>query len=89
MNSTLIIDQTADALRSMGVLPGQSIAILSENSFKYAILIAACWKAGAVVIPLSIRYPDEMIALALESVNCNMLVVSEKHSRVKTNIKKS
>ena len=70
------------------ITKGQRIAILSENSFKYAAFIATCWKAGAVVVPVSTRYPDGKIKQALEDVGCDKLVVSKKYSGVEAGAEK-
>ncbi|MCK5174230.1 MAG: o-succinylbenzoate--CoA ligase, partial [Planctomycetes bacterium] len=60
----------------------------SENSFKYASLTAACWQAGAVVVPISTRYPDRKIKQAIQDVGCDKLVVSKKYSHIEAGIKK-
>ena len=75
-------------MNSTDIIDGQRIAVLSENSFKYAALTVACWRVGAVVVPISTRYPDRKIKQALESVGCDRLIVSKKYSGVETGIEK-
>lgn len=70
------------------ITDAQRVAILSENSSKFAALITACWQTGIVVVPLSTRYPDKKIAQALKDVSCDKLIVSKKYSGIKTEIEK-
>ncbi len=75
-------------MKSTDIIYGQKVAVLSENSFKYAALTAACWRAGAVVVPISTRYPGKKIKQALEDIGCDKLIVSKKYSGIETGIEK-
>ena len=75
------INKTAEKLLKAGIAPGHRIAVLSENSPEYAILVIACWKIGAAVVPLSTRYPVSTINAALENLRCTGMVVSADNTR--------
>lgn len=75
-DTTEQITKTAEKLVSAGIVPGDRVAILSANSCKYAVLIAACWQTGAVVAPINLRYPPGNIHAILKEINCRKLFVS-------------
>ena len=68
------IDQTALKLEAIGIAPGDRVAILGPNNSVYPVLIAACWRLGAVVVPLSTRYPSRKIAEAVTNLACKTLL---------------
>jgi malonyl-CoA/methylmalonyl-CoA synthetase len=54
-------DRTANALASLGVGPGDRVAVHVEKSPQALALYAACLKAGAVFLPLNTAYtPSEL-----------------------------
>jgi len=64
------IDKARDKLIQAGIAPGERIAVLSEPSVGFFVLTLACWKIGAVVVPLSTRYPVDRVNAVLKHVNC-------------------
>ncbi|MBI9017278.1 MAG: o-succinylbenzoate--CoA ligase [Phycisphaerae bacterium] len=67
------INKIIDKLQNANIAPGQRIAILSDNSAAYSALILACWKLGITVVPISTKYPHDMINKVLPVVGCNKL----------------
>jgi len=51
-----LTDRVAAALIAMGVAPGDRVAVASPGAPVWPILQTACSRAGAVLLPLSIRY---------------------------------
>jgi len=76
-----LISTLAEKLRAADLSNGDRIAICSEARIEYYLLTLACWKIGAVVVPVSSRYPDQMLALALENSNCKTLFISRTLKR--------
>lgn len=70
------IEQIAARLAAQGIIPGQRIAILSEPRPEFVTLTLACWKLGAVIVPLSTRCPPGRLRMAWQSVGCKRLFVS-------------
>ena len=53
-----LVAATARRLQKFGIKPGQRVAVQSDNSCDYVILLMALLKAGAVACPVSPRYPE-------------------------------
>jgi O-succinylbenzoic acid--CoA ligase len=70
------IEQTAAKLTAAGVTPGERIGVLCEPCAEFLTLTLACWKIGAVIVPISTRYPSEKVKAALRSVNCKRVLAS-------------
>ncbi|HEG44656.1 MAG TPA: o-succinylbenzoate--CoA ligase [Phycisphaerales bacterium] len=81
------INTTAEKLLESGIVAGAPVAVLSENTAEVVVFVLACWRIGAVVVPLSSRYPAEKLRCALEAVNCQRVFVSSKFSSVDINAK--
>jgi bile acid-coenzyme A ligase len=61
-------DRLARALRSRGAEQGRLVAILLPNRVEFVLLAIACWKLGAIPLPLNWRMPGQerlqLLALA-------------------------
>jgi len=66
----------AGALRSMGVAPGDRVAVLSTNSDDYLTLYLAIPWAGAVLAPLNNRWTPVENAFAIDDCEPRVLFVS-------------
>ncbi|WP_164887330.1 non-ribosomal peptide synthetase [Hahella sp. KA22] len=69
--------QLAQALRELGVQPGQVVAIHTPRSIPMAVSALAALKAGAVYMPLDPDYPAERIQLLMEDSQAVVLIHSE------------
>jgi len=74
------IQRTADKLRADGLAPGDRVAIISEPTSEFVILTLACWKIGAVIVPISTRYPPEKVNSALKTINCKKVFAGDELS---------
>lgn len=75
------IYKTAEKLLKAGIAPGDRVAVLSDNSPNYATVVMACWKIGAVAVPISTRYPVSKINSALENLRCAKIFVSADNTK--------
>jgi O-succinylbenzoic acid--CoA ligase len=66
----------ASKLRRAGIRRGDAVAIRSENSSQFAELVLACWRLGAVVIPISTRYPSHTVMSILKDFSVQSLFSS-------------
>jgi acyl-CoA synthetase (AMP-forming)/AMP-acid ligase II len=48
--------RVADGFQSLGIRPGDRIALHMLNIAEAALAFLACWRAGAIVVPLNTRY---------------------------------
>jgi amino acid adenylation domain-containing protein len=70
--------QLAQALRELGVQPGQVVAIHTPRSIPMAVSALAALKAGAVYMPLDPDYPAERIQILMEDSQAAVLLYSKE-----------
>jgi acyl-CoA synthetase (AMP-forming)/AMP-acid ligase II len=63
----------AGALKAKGIAPGERVAILARNSFRYIEVALACAEAGVILVPLNIRLASAEIDRILERVEARLL----------------
>ena len=71
------VSRLAAGLRSLGANPGDRVAILSLNSDRYLELYLATAWAGAVIVPLNIRWSPLENEDAMRDCRANVLVVDK------------
>jgi long-chain acyl-CoA synthetase len=71
------VARLANGLRSLGANPGDRVAILSLNSDRYLELYLATAWAGAVVVPLNIRWSLLETDDAMRDCRANALIVDK------------
>lgn len=69
-------NRLANYLIRIGVLPGNIVALLLERSADMVISILAVLKAGAVYVPLDIKFPSERIRFVIEITKAAALISS-------------
>ena len=69
------VSRLASAIRSLGVEPGDRVAILSLNSDRYLEFYFAVWWAGAAVVPMNTRWSAPENAYALKDAGARVLFV--------------
>ena len=74
------VSRLAAGLRGLGVDTGDRVAILSLNSDRYLELYLATGWAGAVIVPLNIRWSPLENEDALRDCRANVLVVDKAFS---------
>ena len=79
----------ANALRSLGVTPGDRVGVLEDNSVEAADMFIGAGIAGAVRVPLYPRNSVEAHQHMLGHTDCKVLVVSANHAADVTGIDQS
>ena len=83
----------AAGLASLGVKPGDRVAILLPNCPQFIIAEIAAWKAGAIACPVNPTYTDRELELALNATGAetavvlNRFYVKMKQIQEKTSVK--
>lgn len=68
----------ADSLRKQGVIKGDKIAILGENSPNWGIACLSCMRIGAVVVPILPDFPETDIHHILKDSEAKILFTTQK-----------
>ncbi|MGX6447439.1 acyl-CoA synthetase [Patulibacter sp. S7RM1-6] len=71
------VRRLAGALRERGVEAGDRVAMLALNSDRYLEYFHACWWAGAVVVPVNVRWSADEIAFSLRDSDTRVLLVDD------------
>ena len=67
-------DVFAAALASLGIRPGDRVALLLPNCPQFFVAEFGAWKAGAVVVALNPIYSERELELALTSTGASLVV---------------
>ena len=70
-----LTNRLANGLLSLGVVPGQRVAILGENSLEHLLLFMACSKTGAVAVSLNYRLAAAELAFILGDADTRVLLM--------------
>lgn len=73
----LATQELAGGLRSLGIAPGDRVAILALNSDRYIELFFAAWRLNAAVVPLNTRWSVDEVRFALEDSTPAVLIVDD------------
>jgi acyl-CoA synthetase (AMP-forming)/AMP-acid ligase II len=69
------VERLAGAIKSLGVEAGDRVAILALNSDRYLEYYYAVWWAGAVVVPLNVRWSATENAYSLKDSGTTVLFI--------------
>jgi O-succinylbenzoate-CoA ligase len=75
-------NRTANALRALGVAPGDRVALLMMNGVEFTESFFAIAKIGAVVVPLNWRLVADELAFILGDSGATVLVYDDEHRGV-------
>jgi len=70
----------AAALLRAGVVPGDRIALVSENRPEWTVAYFAVTAAGATAVPLDVQLSDAEVANVLRHAGCRMAIASGKQA---------
>src|SRR6185312_6392549 len=76
------VPRLAAGLRSLGASPGDRVAVLSQNSDRYLELYLAIAWAGAVVVPLNIRWSPVENEDAMGDCRAGILIVDKTFASI-------
>ena len=68
------VDRYATALSSLGLKPGDRLALLAANSDRYLVTMFACLRLGAIVVPINTRLAAPEVAHILQDSGARVLV---------------
>ena len=74
---TSLVAGTAGGLRSIGVGPGDRVAILAPNDLAFVIGFLAAQNLGAVACPISHQNPETVLALRFSELDPAALIVGK------------
>ena len=69
-------------LHRLGIRQGDAVAIRSENSVQFAKMALSCWQLGAVIIPVSTRYPSRKVLSTLDDLSVHAFFTSRDFKTV-------
>ena len=64
----------AASLTQQGIKPGDRVAFLLRNGLEIVLCYYACFKIGAIVVPLNIRFGAELLRYALDHSGARVLI---------------
>jgi acyl carrier protein len=64
----------AERLRSRGVEPGDRVLVLAPNSPELVLSMLGIWAAGAVLVPIDLRTPADVMARIVEQTTPKLLI---------------
>jgi long-chain acyl-CoA synthetase len=76
------VARLAAALRSLGLAPGERVALLGLNSDHYLEMLYAVPWAGGIVVPLNTRWSEPELAYALSDASVRLLATDEHFAAV-------
>ena len=76
------IDRSAKALITIGVAPGEKVALWMNNKPEWLFLMYAVAKVGAVLVPLNTRYRTEDIDYVLKQSNTGTIISDDRSGPV-------
>jgi acyl-CoA synthetase (AMP-forming)/AMP-acid ligase II len=64
----------ADQLRARGVQPGDRVMVLAPNSPYLALSMLGAWAAGAILVPIDLRTPSDVMRRIREQTDPRLIV---------------
>ncbi|MFI6349309.1 class I adenylate-forming enzyme family protein [Streptomyces sp. NPDC050560] len=71
-------DSVAGHLAARGLVPGDRVAVVLQNSPHFVLALLGAWKAGAVVVPVNPMYKSAETAHVLTDAGVTALVCSDR-----------
>src|SRR3990170_6898274 len=73
------VNRLANALQSLGIGRGDTVAVIALNSIPYVETYYACAKLGAVSVPLNYRAKEEELAYMVNNSETKAMFVGERY----------
>jgi acyl-CoA synthetase (AMP-forming)/AMP-acid ligase II len=86
---TEMIGFWAGKLRALGIRRGDRVAVLMHNSLELVVLYWACFRLGAIAVPINTRYQKPELAYALNQSGSKILIANGKFSAIVQKIHES
>ncbi|KAL2758892.1 hypothetical protein ACRALDRAFT_2017779 [Sodiomyces alcalophilus JCM 7366] len=68
-------------MSSLGIGPGDRVALLLDKSIDMVVIILAVWKVGAAYVPMDPSYPRQRIEYILQHAGARLLITSTEHAQ--------
>lgn len=65
------VADTIVKMESLGITPGQRVAIIADNSVEYIVGLVALFHLGAIACPISNRHPVDAAMALLNRIGCS------------------
>ncbi len=75
----LLTRNISDALLRTGFSKGERIAILSENSIEYILMLFAVFRIGGIAVPVNVHQSEISQIDVLKDIKCDRLIVSDRY----------
>ncbi|MFE4520013.1 AMP-binding protein [Kitasatospora sp. NPDC056783] len=72
------VERFAAGLYGLGVRPGEVVAFQLPDRWELAVLTLACWRVGAVTMPVSLRFGRREVGRMLASTGAVLLVTTDR-----------
>lgn len=76
----------AAGLRGRGLIGGDRVGVLAENSPEYVLTVLGIQRAGLVAVPLNTRQPPETLAFIARDADLRLVFTDETHDGVLENV---
>lgn len=76
------INGLANGLRTLGVKPGDKVAVLITNRTEFVVCFFAVLKLGAVVVPVNVKYKSEEVRYILDHSDSAVLIAAAEFAEV-------
>jgi len=76
------VNRLANAIVSLGHLPGTTLAILAQNTYKYLEVYLAAAKLGLPIVPLNFMFSDDELIQTLRESEATICVVGDGYEQV-------
>jgi len=81
------VNQTANALKKLGVAKNHKVCVMLPNGFEFPIIWLACAKLGAVMVPANINYREHDLKYILSDSEAAALIIHAECLAVLTEVK--
>ncbi len=72
------VKQTASALLHLGIKSGDRVALFMQNCVELVEFYLACFKIGAIAVPLNHRYMEDEVVYAADHCSACILIADEE-----------
>jgi acyl-CoA synthetase (AMP-forming)/AMP-acid ligase II len=74
------VGRLAQALQTLGVRPGDRVALVQRNGPALFETLSACFRAGAVAVPINARLHPEEVAFICQDCEARVLVATDEYA---------
>src|SRR5205823_13323170 len=74
------VGRLARALQTLGVRPGDRVALVQRNGPALFETLFACFRAGAAVVPINVRLHPEEVAFICQDCEARVLVATGEYA---------